>query len=158
MKEGANREKAQNSRKFFRFLFFILAILTAVSFIIVRCMDVNSFHTAGSNWFDFSSIKYSNGYLPSPAVLLQLAFDLFLSIGAALALYMHLCAFKDEILLFTRASIIFKRASLLMSSAIDSGDVERFTSLAIELAREAVSENFEWNAVHRSIPLEMPMG
>jgi hypothetical protein len=153
----AKRKKAQKPRKTWRLALFAGAVLAAFGFFIVRLLDNEPAH-AGLAWFDFTGIKSAEGPFPNPAAWLQALFDIFLSSGAALALYMDLRAFEDEIRLFERGAIVFGRASRLMHSALDAGDMEGFAVVARDLAREAIGENFEWNDVRRSIPLEMPMG
>ncbi len=153
----AKRKKAQKPRKFLRLALFAGAVAAAFGFFIVRLLD-NEPARAGLAWFDFTGIKSAEGPFPNPAAWLQALFDILLSSGAALALYMDLRAYEDEIRLFERGAVVFGRASRLMRSALETGDLEGFTDVAKNLAREAVGENFEWNDVHRSVPLEMPMG
>jgi hypothetical protein len=151
------RVKSQRVREAVRLGLFAGALLTVVGFFLLRFLT-NDPNLIGESWLDFSRLKYHTGYFPSIGVVLQVAFSFLLSTGAAFALYMHVRAFKDEIRLFQRSHLIFRRSYRLMKNALEEEDYSRFKALAKELGREAVSENFEWNGVHRSIPVEMPMG
>lgn len=167
--EGIERRKrALRPRKALRFGLFLGAIASAIGFFVVKALAAGA-RADGLAWWDFRAVKgvtefemplLEGGIHPfaEASSWLQVAFDVLLSSGAAVALFMDMKAFEDEVRLFERSAVVFRRASAMMHSAIGRGDLAAFSSLALELGREAIAENFEWNDDHRSIPLEMPMG
>jgi len=153
----SKRQKGLIPKRRLRLALFTGALLSALGFLVVKALaSASGLDT--SPWWDLGWIKQGSGPYSNVTSWLQAAFDILLSAGAALALYIDMLDLEDEIHLFERGSMIFRRASIFMHEALKRGDLDLFNSLAVELAREAVGENFEWNDNHRRTPLEMPLG
>jgi len=128
--------------------FFCAAMATVCGFFIVKA--IIAFQNGSfKNFIDMEDIQqYPFAFF----------IDVFLAIGAALAIYVEKRAFSDELKQYRRMKSLYCRASGIMEKYIAENNIAGAKNLAIELGKEALIENGDWHIIQRSKPLEPFLG
>ena len=132
--------------------FFCAAMATVLGFFIVKAIVV---YQEGSfkDFINMEDIQQGNVYYPFAFLI-----DIFLAIGAALAIYVEKRAFADELRQYQRMMVLYSRASRFMEKYIAENDIAGAEKLTIELGKEALIQNGDWYIIQRSKPLEPFLG
>ncbi len=132
--------------------FFCAAMVTVSGFFIVKAI-VSYQQGSFKDFINMEDIQQGNVYYPFAFLI-----DVFLAIGAALAIYVEKRAFADELRQYQRMMVLFSRASRFMEKYIAENNIAGAENLAIELGKEALIENGDWYIIQRSKPLEPFLG
>jgi len=132
--------------------FFCAALVMVLGFFIVKAIVS---YQQGS-FKDFINMEdIHQGFV---CYLFSFLIDVFLAIGAALAIYVEKRAFADELRQYQRMMVLYSRASRFMEKYIAENNIMGAENLAIELGKEALIENGDWYIIQRSKPLEPFLG
>src|SRR3989339_979225 len=132
--------------------FFCAALVMVLGFFIVKAIVS---YQQGS-FKDFINMEdIHQGFV---CYLFSFLIDVFLAIGAALAIYVEKRAFADELRQYQRMMVLYCRASRFMEKYIAENNIMGAENLAIELGKEALIENGDWYIIQRSKPLEPFLG
>lgn len=132
--------------------FFCAAMATVLGFFIVKAI-VAFQHGSLKDFINMEDIQQGIVYYPFAFLI-----DVFLAIGAALAIYVEKRAFADELKQYQRMMVLYSRASRFMEKYIAENNIMGAENLAIELGKEALIENGDWYIIQRSKPLEPFLG
>ena len=132
--------------------FFCAAMATVLGFFIVKAI-VAFQHGSFKDFINMEDIQQGNVYYPFAFLI-----DIFLAIGAALAIYVEKRAFAEELRQYQRMKVLYCRASRFMEKYIAENNIAGAENLAIELGKEALIENGDWYIIQRSKPLEPFLG
>ena len=132
--------------------FFCAAMATVLGFFIMKAI-VAFQHGSLKDFINMEDIQQGSVYYPFAFLI-----DVFLAIGAALAIYVEKRAFADELRQYQRMKVLYGRASRFMEEYIAENNAAGAENLAIELGKEALIENGDWYIIQRSKPLEPFLG
>jgi hypothetical protein len=132
--------------------FFCAAMATVLGFFIVKAV-VAFQHGSLKDFINMEDIQQGIVYYPFAFLI-----DVFLAIGAALAIYVEKRAFADELKQYQRMMVLYSRANRFMEEYIAKNNITGAENLAIELGKEALIENGDWYIIQRSKPLEPFLG